>query len=225
MQGKRQPGFTLIEVMVALAVIGVLALVAVSLMRDGLANMRARGGVRAMADLLMLARTEAVRTGDNHLVFFEMDAEDNALWGPEGQAAIAVVVRDADDDGRIDSGEVVASIGPDQTGSLSWGSTFAAAGSSRAPNDNPDATFPETDLDFLCCTFVEPDGDPARWVLFRPDGMPRAFELGPFTSGPLASGNGSVYVTSGERDWAVVLAPLGGIRWHGWVRGANAWTD
>ena len=113
----------------------------------------------------------------------------------------------------------------DATGSLSWGSAYAAAGSSQAPNDNPAATFPASDADFLCCSFTKPDGDAARWVLFRPDGMPRAFSVSPFDEGNVASGNGAVYVTSGERDYAVVLAPLGGVRVHAWERGAGAWTQ
>jgi hypothetical protein len=55
--------------------------------------------------------------------------------------------------------------------------------------------------------------------------MPRAFSVGPFSEGNVASGNGAVYVTSGARDYAVVLAPLGGVRVHAWARGASAWTQ
>ena len=85
-------------------------------------------------------------------------------------------------------------------------------------------TFPETDTDFLCCTFLDPGDDPARWVVFLPDGIPRAFAIDPFEVGDVGTGSGAVYVTSGARDYAIVLAPLGGVRVHAWDRGAEAWT-
>ena len=44
-----------------------------------------------------------------------------------------------DDDGKVDAGERIASVNVDATGSLSWGSAYAAAGSNQAPNDNPAA--------------------------------------------------------------------------------------
>jgi hypothetical protein len=207
-------------------VLGVLAGVGAALMRGSFGEARAKGAVRSLADLMLLARTEAIRTGDNHIVFFGRDAEGNDLVGTSGQPAAALVIRDLDADGKVDAGERVASVNVDSTGSLAWGSVFAAllGGSAKAPDDNPDATFPDSDPDFICCTFLDPGGDAAHWVVFLPDGMPRAFSINPFSAGPLASGNGSVYVTSGTRDYAVVLAPLGGVRVHTWERGANTWT-
>jgi prepilin-type N-terminal cleavage/methylation domain-containing protein len=222
---RRRGGFTILELMVAIAILGIFALIGGIAIQSSLGEARAKGAVRNFADLLMLARTEAIRTGDSHVVFFAQDAEGNALTGTSGQAAAALLIRDLDGDGRVDAGEKIASVNVDSTGSLSWGSVYAAVGSDQAPNDNPAADFPEDDADFLCCSFTEPDGDAARWVVFRPDGMPRAFSVGPFSAGNVASGNGAVYVTSGARDYAVVLAPLGGVRVHAWARGANAWTQ
>jgi prepilin-type N-terminal cleavage/methylation domain-containing protein len=222
---QRHGGFTILEVMVAVALLGIFALVGGIAMQSTFGEARAKGAVRNFADLLMLARTEAIRTGDNHIVFFAQDAQDNPLTGTGGQPAAALLVRDEDGDGLIDGGEKVASVNVDATGSLSWGSAYAAAGSTKAPNDNPAATFPASDTDFLCCSFTEPDGDAASWVLFRPDGVPRAFSVSPFSAGNAASGNGAVYVTSGARDYAVVLAPLGGVRVHAWAKGASAWTQ
>jgi prepilin-type N-terminal cleavage/methylation domain-containing protein len=216
-------GFTLLEVMVVVGILGALAVISVAVLQGSFGDARAKTGARSLADLLQLAREEAIRTGDNHLVFFGQDAQDNDLT-TGGMAAAAILVRDADGDGEVDSGETVGGVQVDATGSLSWGSAFAAAVPESAPNDNPGATFPETDADFLCCTFLDPDADPARWVAFLPDGIPRAFEIGPFAVGDVGSGNGAVYVTSGARDYAVVLAPLGGVRVHTWDRGAEAWT-
>ena len=218
-------GFTLIEVMIMVAILGIFALIGGLTMQSSMGEGRAKGTVRNFADLMMFARTEAIRTGDNHIVFFAQDAEDNALTGAGGQPAAALLIRDQDGDGLVDAGEKIASVNVDATDSLGWGSAYAAAGSDKAPNDNPAATFPASEADFLCCSFTEPGGEAARWVLFRPDGMPRAFSVGPFSAGNVASGNGAIYVTSGERDYAVVLAPLGGVRVHAWARGAGAWTQ
>ena len=218
-------GFTLIEVMVSVGIVGVLALVMGVNMRDSLGEMRAKGAVRRVADLLMLARTEAIRTGDNHIVFLFRDAQDNPINVPAGGPAAAILVRDANGNGTVEAGEKVAGVPVDSTGSLRWGSAFAEAVGTSAPNDNPAATFLPVDLDFACCTFTTPGGAESRWVLFLPDGTPRAFSLGPFTIGNIASGNGAVYVTSETRDFAVVLAALGGVRVHTWERGADAWTN
>ena len=226
MHRRHHSGFTLIEMAVAIAVMGILAGIGAALMRGSFGDARAKSAVRSLADLMLLARTEAIRTGDNHIVFFGTDAEGTSLVGPSGQAAAALLIRDLDGDGKVDSGERVASVNVDSTNSLAWGSVFAAllGGAGKAPDDNPAATFPESGADDICCTFLDPDGNPAHWVVFLPDGMPRAFKIGPFTTGPLASGNGGVYVTSGTRDYAVVLAPLGGVRVHAWERGVDAWT-
>jgi hypothetical protein len=61
--------------------------------------------------------------------------------------------------------------------------------------------------------------------MFLPDGTPRGFSINPFAGGPITSGNGGIYVSSGSRDYAVVLAPLGGVRVHAWEREAGQWTD
>lgn len=222
---RRQGGFTLIEVMIIVAVIGVMTALALSVVGRRIGDQRAKAAVRSVANLFQLARTEAIRTGVNHVVYFQLDPAGNPLVDKAGTAVAALMIADADGDGVSDAGEFKASVPFDDTGSLSWGSTYAAAGPDAAPNDNPGGTFPATDPDFACCTFQTPVGNDARAVVFFPDGMPRAFSTGPFATGPVGGGGGAVYVTSGTRDYAVVLAPLGSARVHAWNRGADAWTD
>jgi prepilin-type N-terminal cleavage/methylation domain-containing protein len=221
----RKTGFTLIEVMTIVAIIGVMSALALSVVGRRLGDQRAKAAVRSLANLFQLARTEAIRTGVNHVVFVQLDPADDPLLDKAGTPVAALLIADADADGIPDAGEYKASVPFDATGSLSWGSSFAAVGSHTAPNDNTGGTFPATDPNFACCTFQDPGGNDARAVVFLPDGLPRAFSTGPFAMGTIGGGGGAVYVTSGTRDYAVVLAPLGSARVHAWNRGATAWTD
>ncbi len=226
MQKKRSlAAFTLMEAMVVVAIIGVIAAIGGMRMNDWLGETRAKAGVRNLADLMMLARAEAIRTGDNHIVLFDLDAAGGDLTDTSGQHAASLLIRDVDGDGIVDSGEKIAAVPVDPSGLLRWGSTFAAATSTQAPDDNPDADFPNVDLDFLCCTFTKPDDSDARWVVFQPDGIPRSFSISPFTAGDAMSGSGAVYLTSGSRDYAVVLSALGAVRVHIWNSGSSAWTQ
>jgi hypothetical protein len=174
---------------------------------------------------MLLARAEAIRTGTNHAVYLQEDPADNPLLDRAGTPVAALLIADADADGIPDAGEYRASVPFDDTGNLQWGSTFAAAALTRAPDDDSPGIFPATDPDFACCTFTDPGLSESRWVVFLPDGMPRAFSTGPFATGPLGTGRGAVYVSSGTGDYAVVLAPLGAVRVHSWNRGKAEWTD
>lgn len=222
---RRKGGFTLIEMMIIIAVISVMTGLALTVIGRRIGDQRAKAAVRDVANLFQLARTEAIRTGTNHIVYFQLDPADDPLVDRAGTPVAALLAADADADGIPDAGEYKASVPLDDTGSLSWGSTFAAVGPVAAPNDNPGGTFPATDPDFSCCTFQTPVGNDARAVVFLPDGIPRAFSTGPFAMGPVGGGGGAVYVTSGTRDYAVVLGPLGSARAHSWNRGADAWTN
>lgn len=59
--GRRVQGFTLIELMVAVAVVGILAMVAVPVMTSLVNNSRINGQTEELVTSLQLARAEAVR--------------------------------------------------------------------------------------------------------------------------------------------------------------------
>lgn len=218
---RRHAGFTLIELMLVIVVFGIMTVLGSVALQDWIQNQRTRDAARNVADLLMLARQEAVRTGDNHVVFFDQDANDAGLQNDEGQPVAALLIRDSNADGTPQNGEYVASVPFDNTNSVGWGSVFALGSGSEipAPDDNPAASYPLSDP---CCSFTEPGGSDARWVVFLPDGTPRGFSM-PFSAGPVGTGTGTVYLSSGARDYAVVLTALGGVRVHAFDEGRNRW--
>ena len=84
-------GFSLIETVVVLVVIGLLAAVAVPSIGQWAANQRLKTSARIVATAFSYARSEATRTGNIHMVLFQEDAQGNTLTG----SPILVV-----DDGR-----------------------------------------------------------------------------------------------------------------------------
>ena len=222
---RRRGAFTLIEVAIVVGIIAALVITSAYLMRDWFANQHTKGVARSLADVMLLAREEAIRTGVNHLVFFSLDASDTGLTA-SGRPVAALAVRDDNGDGAPQSDEVVGVTPFDTSGSTSWGAAFALTTGSEvpAPNDNPAASYPLAN-GFACCSFTQPGGTPARWIAFLPDGTPRSFSIGPFSVGEVTTGSGTVYISNGSRDFGVVIAPLGGVRVHSFRRGPDAWIQ
>jgi hypothetical protein len=42
---------------------------------------------------------------------------------------------------------------------------------------------------------------------------------------PAGGGGGALYLTDGERDYAIVLSPIGGVRVHLWIPANGAWSS
>src|SRR5262245_47521287 len=127
--GRRRGGMTLIEIMVVLAILAVLLGVAIPNIAEWSRHMRLKDGARSIGDLLLLARTEAIRTGRRQVVFFgppgSLDPalnpiEANGTWVPvlvldDGPPATSNCV--------IDAGEDVEGLRP--LDGLSWGVSVA----------------------------------------------------------------------------------------------------
>jgi prepilin-type N-terminal cleavage/methylation domain-containing protein len=218
--GRRRAGFSLLEIMVVVAILGLLVAVAGPQLGEFARNQRVRSAARSVADAFLLARAEAIRTGNAHIVFLAAGpAGGPPATDPAGTAlgAAAVVLNDGPAgiwNCRIDPGEARTDV-PVRDG-IAWG--FARSGGQPAPGDDPGAD-PSAGA-----TFRDAAGNPVTWVLFRGDGIPLTFDAG-CNLAPIGSGGGGVYVTNGNRDYAVVLSPLGAVRVHAFEVGADAWTD
>ena len=58
----------------------------------------------------------------------------------------------------------------------------------------------------------------------RADGVPVAIDSS-CNAGRLGTGGGTIYLWTDSRDYAITLAPLGGVRVHVWDPAAGAWTS
>jgi len=225
---RRRSGISLIELIVVLGVVGIVALVSVPFLGRSLRDGGVKATARAVADILQLARSEAIRTGSRHVVFFgPTGTSDPAgrLLVDDGGASVPVL---AVNDGvptasncRVDTGEPTQAV--TARGGVIFGVTHATA---RAPTDSGAATFDPPQASGS--TFADTLARPVNWVLFRPDGIPVVFTGaggGCGKMGPIGSGGAAVYLTNGNRDYAIVLNPLGGVRVHHWILGASGWSS
>ncbi len=112
---------------------------------------------------------------------------------------------------------------------VAWGG--AQDGIAWGPNAAPLATVaPDDDavvaIPVLGSSFRGPNGAAppfVSWVQFRPDGIPVAIDNF-CNSGRLGSGGGTIYMNTANRDYAITLSPLGGVRVHVWNPSAGGWT-
>jgi prepilin-type N-terminal cleavage/methylation domain-containing protein len=217
--GRNRSGFTLIEMMVVVAIAAVLVAMSVPALQQWGLNQRAKSAISSLAGTLMHARSEAIRTGNNHIVFFQTDALGANLVDAEGTAVPAAVVNDdrpggANQNCRIDANETISVVYAEP--GLDWGVENATV---RVPTDSGAGAISTGS------SFTQPGGGaPATWVLFRPDGTPVSFAVD-CTLGPVGSGAGSVYLNNGTRDYAAVLNALGGVRIHAWNQATGQWSN
>lgn len=225
MARARAQGFTLLEMMLVVVIFGIMAAMAVPAWRQMQSNNRAKSAARSIANAFDYARSQAILTEDNQIVFVSAgpgtDACGNALPGP-------IVILDDGPPGPgnnccIDPGETTVTLPNDPARSmkgLNWGVAFAGA----KPADDSGAGSYTTGS-----SFADPFGVQTQWVLFRPDGVPVAITAA-CVQGQVGSGGGGIYLTNSNgagsgRDYAVVLSPLGVPRVHSFDRATGAWTN
>jgi prepilin-type N-terminal cleavage/methylation domain-containing protein len=222
----RRGGFTLIEVAIALAIIGVVTAMTLPNVASYLENANGRAAAKSIADAFNFARAQAIRTGNNHVVFFAIggagDVAGNALTAADGRAMPILVLNDGrpgstDQNCEIDAGE--ETIVFEAQDGVGWGHNTAPS-TEQAPDDANVSSIPSAGSSFFA-----PNGTTqVTWVQFRPDGVPVAID-DTCTAGRLGTGGGTIYLWTDNRDYAVTLAPLGGVRVHVWDPAAGAWTS
>ena len=226
---NRRDGYTLIELAVVIAIIGIMAALSAPSLAQFFANQRAKAAARGVADAFRVAQAEAIRSGNPHIVFFSASAAGNPAatdpngtglgFAPGGRVWPLVVLDDrtpALSNCLIDGGETQEHYVSPVDG-VSWG--FSLSGGVPAPGDAGGGN-PATGSTFRS----RAGGVNTTWVMFRPDGIPVGFDAA-CTLGGVGSGGGAIYLTNGRRDYAVVLSPLGGVKVHYWNVGTGAWTD
>lgn len=206
---RRSGGFTVTELMVAIGVMATLAALAMPAFNEMTANRQLKSDAISLAGALNFARSEAIRSGNVHIVFFLKDTQDAVLKDEDDNEVPILVL----DDGRpgslnqnclIDTGESFAAITMN-----SIVVPGVASGTPRAPADLGTGTISTGS------SFTQPGGGGATWVMFRPEGTPVSFNTS-CSVGGIGSGAGAFYLTNGARTSAVVLSPMGGARIDGW---------
>lgn len=228
-QRRNHAGFTLVELMIVVAMISALATFGAPLFSQFFDNLRLKGAARETADALRLARIEAIRTQVPHIVFLSAAAAgDPPATDPAGNplpidpatgnlAPVPVlIVRDDTDNCQIDVADPQTEI--HAKANVAWGSAVSGGISVGTDIGLPDHS--------TGSSFMTPARGPATWVVFGADGVPVAFD-GACTPnwGNVGSGGGAIYLTNGRRDYAIVMSPLGSVRVHFWQEGTATWSN
>jgi prepilin-type N-terminal cleavage/methylation domain-containing protein len=225
-QSNHRSGFTLIEVAVVMGIIVALSAAAIPSIQDMLERRRLQGFARDLGNVFQIARSQAIRTGNYQIAFFgplgTADPAGTVLVDSVGETVPMLLLDDgapATANCHIDGGESRETI--PLPNKIEFGVSEA---SSKVPTDTGTAAFSPPQSSGT--TASDPSNNPTNWVLFRPDGIPVGFDPTSTTCGTIGdtgTGGAGLYVTSGGRDYAVTLAPLGSVRVHTW--GEAGWTQ
>jgi prepilin-type N-terminal cleavage/methylation domain-containing protein len=225
-QRNRRAGFSLIEVVVVLAIIAALAVAAIPSIQGMIERRRLQGFARDLGNVFQIARSQAIRTGNNQIVFFgplgTADPAGTVLVDSTGSSVPMLILDDgspATANCHIDVSESKETIPlPNQ---VTFGVSEATV---KVPIDTGTAAFSPPQASGT--TASGPSNNATNWVLFQADGIPVGFDPTSTTCGTIGdtgTGGAGLYITSSGRDYAVTLAPLGGARVHAWNGGG--WTQ
>ena len=219
-------GFSLIELAVVLGIIAALSAAAIPSIQDMIERRRLQGFARDLGNVFQIARSQAIRTGNHHIVFFgplgTADPAGTVLVDSTGSSVPMLIL----DDGSPATANCHIDISEDrETIPLPNQVTFGVSEATvKVPIDTGTAAFSPPQASGT--TASGPSNNATNWVLFRADGIPVGFDPTATTCGTIGdtgTGGAGLYITSGGRDYAVTLAPLGSARVHTW--GGGGWTQ
>ncbi len=214
-QHRARAGVTLLELVVVVVILGAIVAMATPSMMGATEGQRLRSLGVKIAAALDYARSEAIRTGNIHLVFVGEDTLGASLLDNNGNPAPVLVLND----GRPGSGGQNCTIDGGEIRSTVPGEPHIDLGAIGTSGNAP-ADLGAGDIT-TGSSFRGPDGNDALWVAFRPEGTPRSFDSS-CAFGALGTGAGAFYLNNGDRNVAVVLSPMGNIRVHSWN---GAWSQ
>ncbi len=227
-QDRSQLAFTLLELMIVVAIIGILSALTGPLMKGTLFNSKTRSATRSVADLMVLARAKAMQTGTPHLVFFGKDTTGNILTLSDGRLASILVVADGV------STDCSVTAGEETWGLPAFDNGIAFQRSAGVARIATDVGLDATTATGTSFTFGSSNTN-ASWISFGADGIPRRFSTGANCDAGdpkgIGRGGGAVYVSGAipgkaaqsGRQYAIELSPLGGVKTHRYDWGVNAW--
>jgi prepilin-type N-terminal cleavage/methylation domain-containing protein len=218
--------FTLFEVVIVLAIIGIIAAIAIPGFQRYQRNQAMRTVMRDAAGYFAHAKSLAMAENRNHLVLFNTGAGTDVCGNPIEDSSgnpVPILVIDDGPPGTgnccINPGERVdwLRVPPLVQGDITWGVTMAGV---RAPGDvGAGAAWAAVGT-----SFTNPAGGQAHGVLFRADGVPVTYSNA-CALGTTGSGGGALYVTNTQRDYALVLSPLGAASIERWSPTVSAWGN
>jgi prepilin-type N-terminal cleavage/methylation domain-containing protein len=218
---RHRAAFTLFEMMIVVAIIGIIAAAALPAFVQYQRNQAMRAVMRDAAGYFGHAKSLAMAENRPHIVFFNTGNDNctNPITDSSGNPVPILVIDDGDGDCCIDAGERVdwLRVPPLIQADVNWGVTAA---SSRAPGDvGAGPSWATTGT-----SFTRPSGTVAHGVLFRTDGVPVTYSP-TCAAGTTGSGGGALYVTNTQRDYALVLSPLGAASIERWNPTTSAWGN
>lgn len=225
MHTRRHSGFTIVEMMLVVAIAALMVALAVPSWQRVNDNIRMRAAARAALDTFRYARMQAVRTGRRHMVLSQtglgLDACGAAIPSP------LMVLDDANQNCCVDAGEptwVPEELGDPMVQAVAfWGTTNATL---RVPEDGGAGAMTTGS------TFTRVGGGAANGVVFRGDGIPVSVTAA-CGLGSVGTGSGGFYFTNGRpgldaaqrRDLAVVLTSVGTAKSFSWDASTARWTQ
>jgi type II secretory pathway pseudopilin PulG len=225
MRSRRIEGFSLVEILIVVGIMGIIGAMAIPSMLGNTGDERLKSTARDIAGAFTFARSEAIRTGNVHIVFIGTDAAGNALPNvnggttrPTGPALIAIL-----DDGAPGSANQNCQFDAGESNSLIAANLGVIGGTLAGVTQMTE----DIGAGALATgsTFTEPDGaTAASWVLFRPEGTAHAFDAA-CVEGALGSGAGAIYVNNGRKQFGISVRPLGSTRVRVWEGTGAQWAS